>query len=297
MDVSSDVMTLLHQRMADMTPAFQRIARQVLQDPDALRSSSITQLAEACGASPASVARFAQSMGFDGYPEFRLALISDAQRIAVDRERFRISESDVTLDDDARATVSKIAYTEAAAIEQTARDLDLEELDRVVEAIADARRIDIYGTASSGLAGTDLQQKLHRAGLFAQAFTDQHLALTSAALLTAADVAVAFSHSGRTLEIVQAVSVARAGGATTVAVTNSSESPLARAADLVLTTSATESAFRSGAMSSRIAQLSVVDFLFVRLAQRDYDTLSENLRRTYEAVADHRINGKEWRPR
>jgi DNA-binding MurR/RpiR family transcriptional regulator len=293
--VSTNVMTLLHQQMANMTPSSQRVAREVLRDPLALQALTITEFAHACDTSAATVARFARTLGFDGYPQFRVAVASEALRTATDRERFQISESDVVIGDDARTTVGKIAYTEAAAIEQTARDLDVEVLDRVVDAIAAARRIDIYGTASSGLAGSDLQQKLHRAGLFAQAFTDQHLALTSAALLRSGDVAVAFSHSGRTLEIVQATRVARRAGATTVVVTNNAASPLAREADLVLTTSATESSFRSGAMSSRIAQLSIVDFVFVRLAQRDYDTLSENLRRTYDAVADHRIDGKEWR--
>ena len=288
--MSRNVLTLIHQRMSGLTPTEQRLAGHVIADPASVLNLSITGLADVCETSPASVARFARTLGFAGYPEFRLAVAADLQRGQSERERFEISESDVAIDDDVRTTISKIAYTEAATIEQTARDLDETALERVVEAVLGARRIDLYGSTSSGLAAMDLQHKLHRVGMFAQAFTDQHLALTGAALLTPADVAIAFSHSGRTLEIVQAVRVAANTGATTVVVTNNPTSPLAHAADVVLTTSATESTFRSGAMSSRIAQFAIVDFLFVRIAQRSYDRMAENLRLTYEAVKNNRID-------
>jgi DNA-binding MurR/RpiR family transcriptional regulator len=288
--MSSNVLTALHQRMPAMTPTERRVAAHVVAEPAAVRTLTITDLAQAAGVSTSSVARFCRTLGFDGYPQFRMSLAADLGRAAQSRERFQISDSDVDPADGAADVVSKIAYHEAATIEQTARDLDLVALDRIVDHVVSARRVDIYGTASSGLAGQDLHLKLHRIGLFSQAWTDQHLALTSAALLSPDDVAIAFSHSGRTLEVVQALDVARTTGATTVAITNFPDSPLARDADIVLTTSANETKYRSGAMSSRIAQLAVVDFVFVRVSQRLYDRMSTNLRLTYDAVRGHRID-------
>jgi DNA-binding MurR/RpiR family transcriptional regulator len=287
--MSSHVLTALHQRLPRMTPAEQRVGAFVVNDPAAIRTLTITQLAKGSGTSIASVARFCHTLGFPGYPEFRMAIATSVGRDEISLERFQISDGDVGPDDSAADVISKIAYHEAATIEQTARDLNLEVLDQVVDRIVKARRIDIYGTASSGLAGQDLQLKLHRIGLFAQCWTDQHVALTSAALLGPDDVAIAFSHSGRTLEIAQAIDVASATGAVTVAVTNFPTSPLAGKASLVLTTSANETRYRSGAMSSRIAQLAVVDFLFVRIVQRMYDRMSSNLQLTYDAVKDHRL--------
>ncbi|WOF22380.1 MurR/RpiR family transcriptional regulator [Microbacterium betulae] len=288
--MSTSATTAIHQRLSGLTPTEQRIARHVLDDPGRVVEASITQLAAESGTSPASVARFSQSLGFAGYPEFRLALATELDRNESDRERFQVAEGDVDRHDDAHTTVRKIAFAEASAIERTARQLDIDELERGVTAIRKARRIDIYGAASSGLAALDLEQKLHRAGLVAQARTDLHLALTGAALLDSRDVAVAISHSGRTLEIVQAAEVAAASGATTIAVTNNPRSPLARVCTLTLVTAVADSTFRSGAMASRIAQLAVLDFLFVRIAQADYDTISDNLKRTYDAVTSHRID-------
>lgn len=282
--------TAIHQRRSALTPTEQRIATHVLADPKSAVGSSITQLASASGTSVASIARFAQGLGFSGYPDFRLSLATELDRAESDQKRFQVSAGDVSRDDDAVTTVRKIAFAEASAIERTARQIDIAELERCVNAVRAARRIDIYGAASSGLAAHDLEQKLHRAGLVAQARTDQHLALTGAALLNEHDVAVVISHSGRTLEIVQSAEVAKNTGATTIAITNNPRSPLARVCDLVLVTAVSESTFRSGAMASRIAQLAVLDFLFTRIAQADYDTIIDNLQRTYNVVTTHRID-------
>ncbi|MGO4488953.1 MurR/RpiR family transcriptional regulator [Microbacterium oxydans] len=286
----NSVVTAIHQRLSELTPTERRIAEYVLAEPQTVVESSITRLAEECEVSVASVARFTRSVGFGGYPDLRLALATELTRSASDQERFQVSAGDVSRYDDVATTVRKIAFAEAAAIERTARQIDLDELERCVAEVREARRIDIYGAASSGLAAQDLEQKLHRAGLVAQARTDHHLALTGAALLDSRDVAIAISHSGRTLEIVQAAQVAGRAGATTIAITNNPKSPLARACDLVLVTAVSESTFRSGAMASRIAQLAILDFLYTRIAQADYDTISTNLQRTLDAVTTHRID-------
>ena len=96
-------------------------------------------------------------------------------------------------------------------------------------------------------------------------------------------MAIAISHTGTTIDTVEALRVAEAGGATTIAITNSALAAHAHARH-VLTTAARETTFRSGAMASRIAQLAVVDCLFVGVAQRSYDRTVLALERTYSAV-------------
>jgi DNA-binding MurR/RpiR family transcriptional regulator len=125
-----------------------------------------------------------------------------------------------------------------------------------------------------------------------------HLALTSAAVLQKGCVAIGFSHSGRTVETADSLASAQGRGATTVLVTNFPASPIASEVDYVLTTSATETRYRPGAMSGRIAQLAVVDFLFVRIAQLLSDRMAEPLELSYDAVQKHRLgNGKNPRRR
>jgi DNA-binding MurR/RpiR family transcriptional regulator len=66
-------------------------------------------------------------------------------------------------------------------------------------------------------------------------------------------------------------------------------SPITEVADFVLLTAARETAFRSGAMTSRIAQLTVVDCLFVTLAQQDLPGTRVALERTFAAAQAKRV--------
>lgn len=287
--MSDDVMRDLRAALPALRPSERRVAEFVLSDPGKAVSLSITDLAERCQTSVASVVRCCRSLGFSGYAEFRRELASSVGREQVTLGRFGVSDSDISADDDVQSVVAKIAFHEARAIEATASALDLESLDVVAEAIVAAPRIDIYGVASSGLAALDLQQKLHRIGMVSFAWTDVHLALTSAAVLTPGCVAIGFSHSGLTVEVADGLAAARARGATTVLVTNFPASPIAAEADHVLATSATETLYRPGAMSGRVTQLAVIDFLFVRIAQRLSGRTAEPLQLTYDAVQAHRL--------
>jgi DNA-binding MurR/RpiR family transcriptional regulator len=161
-----------------------------------------------------------------------------------------------------------------------------------VTAIANAGRVDVYGVGASAFVAADLQQKLHRIGRVSFAWNDTHIMLTSAAVLRPGDVAVAISHTGSTTDTVEALRTAREHGATTIALTNYPTSPVTEVADLVLTTAARETTFRSGATSSRIAQLTVIDCLFIGVAQRRLGDSLKALDSTRDAVGHHRLESR-----
>ena len=279
--------------LPSLAPAERRVAERVLADPAAVSASTISSLARACGTSETTVIRFCRAVGFTGYPPLRLALAAEGGRS--EGGDGRELTGDIAADDDLDKVVAKIAFADARAVEETAQQLDLDALHEVIEALVAARRVDVYGVGASGFVALDFQQKLHRIGLVAFAWNDPHVALTSAALLTPADVAVAISHSGTTQDTVDTLALAQRNGATTVAVTNFPRSPLAGLGDHVLTTAARETTFRSGATASRLAQLTVVDCIFVGVAQRTYDTSQRALELTRDAVLDRRVGRKAGR--
>ncbi|GGM65430.1 RpiR family transcriptional regulator [Longimycelium tulufanense] len=267
--------------------AEQRVAKVVLSDPASVAHRSITEVAEEAGTSETTVTRFCKAIGVGGYPELRIALAADTARSAARADRDL--GSDIEPGDDLNRVVGKVAFADARAVEETAGQLDVTVLDRVVRVVAEARRVDVYGVGASAFVALDLQQKLHRIGLTCFAWNDTHIALTSAAVLRPGDVAVGISHTGSTAETVEALRVARERGATTVALTNFPRSPISEVADHVLTTAARETTFRSGAMASRIAQLTVIDCLFIGVAQKHLDTARAALESTYNAVSGHRL--------
>ncbi|MDF2575303.1 MAG: MurR/RpiR family transcriptional regulator [Agromyces sp.] len=293
--MARDVLSNVRQALPRLSSSEARVAEAIIADPSIVVDLTITDLAQRCGTSLSTVARFCQTLGYSGYREFRMEVASAISREAAERDRFGLADSDISPDDSAAEVVAKIAFHEVLAIEQTAQGLDVDVLDRVVDAIAAAGHVDLYGFGASGLTAQDLQQKLSRIGISAFCSIDVHLALVSAALRKAGDVAIGVSHSGLTSETIHALSVARDAGAMTVAVTNSAESPITEVADAVLTTQARESTYRMGAMSSRIAQLALVDFLFVRVAQRRHAEVADPLRRTFEVTATHKVSGRKRR--
>ena len=290
---SPDIGVRIRALLPSLAPAERRVAERVLADPVAVAASTITELAHECATSETTVIRFCRAVGFSGYPALRLELAAARGRSEVGRAGDLTG--DIAADDDLDKVVAKIAFADARAVEETAQQLDLDELHGVIDALVAARRIDVYGVGASGVVALDLQQKLHRIGRVAFAFPDAHLALTSAALLGPGDVAVAISHSGATQDTLDALAVAQRAGATTVGLTNFPRSPLATRADHVLTTAARETTFRSGATASRLAQLTVVDCVFVGIAQRTYETSQRALELTHDAVSDRRVDRRSGR--
>jgi DNA-binding MurR/RpiR family transcriptional regulator len=271
--------------LPSLTAAERRIAQVVLDD-SAAAGLTITELADLADTSPSSVVRFCRVLGLRGYPELRLTLASEAGRAeAEQRPEFG---SDIGAGDDLAEVIAKIGFADAAAVEQTVAQLDVAALGRVVTAIDAARSVLVFGMAASSVVAADLQLKLERIGLTVSTTTDPHLALMKAALLDERDVALVISHSGTTVEVIETLAEARSRGARTIAVTNFPKSPVCAHADDVLTTVARETTFRSGAMASRIAQLTVVDCVFIGVAQRRYDEATAALKITRDAVVRRR---------
>jgi DNA-binding MurR/RpiR family transcriptional regulator len=268
-----------------LSPAEDRVAEQVLADARAAAALTISELAVAAKTSETTVLRFCKRLGLPGYPQLRLALAEESAQPRVSAAK----TSDISAKDTIDDIIAKVSFADASAVEETAQQLDRQALADTAAAIAAAKRVDIYGIGASAIVGIDLQQKLHRIGVMAFAWNDPHIALTSATLLARKDVAIGISHSGTTKETIEALEAAGKRGATTIAITNFPVSRLAATADLVLTTAARETSLRSGATASRIAALTVVDCLYIAVAQRHLKRARKAVEETRDAVAGHQL--------
>ncbi|PFG29228.1 MurR/RpiR family transcriptional regulator [Paramicrobacterium agarici] len=284
-----NVVQSLARVLPTLSAAEARVAELLLADPEGSVELTITELAQQCGVSQATVARFAQSLGYTGYRDFRLDLATSTTREHVRRERFSADGGPIAHDASIGDIISTIGYRDAMTIEETTKKLDPDTVETVAAALARSPRIDIVGSGSSGLVAADLQMKLQRIDLPAHHFADHHLALSSVALQKPGGVAIGISHSGQTREVIDALDIAAQANGTTVCITSDPDSQLAHASDLVLRTRSREDEYRSAAMASRIAQLAVVDILFAALVHRRFPVYSEPLSRTFDAVKQRRV--------
>lgn len=295
---NGSVLTRIRAALPELPAALQRVGEQVLSAPAVVARATILETAERSGTSAATVTRFCRALDLPGYADLRLAMAEETGRSsAVAGWEIDIGR-EIMPTDSLQELLGLITTADIRAIQETAAQIDLAEIERAADAVASAGRVEVYGIGGSALVADSMQLCLHRIGIPTWSWSDVHNGLTSAALLGTDDVAIAVSHSGATYETVEMLSAAGSRGATTVALTSFPNSALAEVADIVLTTAIHETTFRPDALAARHPQLMVLDLLYVAVAQRRYDATGVALTLTAQAVSSHRAsdgNTKEHR--
>lgn len=273
---------------SSMSSAIAKLADLILAEPTLPIDLSITELAERAGTAPATVTRFCRAIGYSGYVALRVGVASDVGRGDVQSSWHTDIGRNFGPDDAGSDIVRALVSSHTRSIQATATMVDIAQLERVAVLIASCRHIDIYGVGGSGGMAVELQNRLYRIGLNAHAWTEVHAGLASAAIQNADTVAIAISHTGRTVETVQMLGQAQSTGACTVAITTSDDSPLAALADEVLVAGTVEHYLQPDDLSAKHAQLFVVDLLYLIVAQQDFVRTTTKLAASAMAVLPHR---------
>lgn len=261
-----------------LTPLEARVVDTITGRRDFNDATPLKDIAEDAGVSEAMVVKIAKKLGFNGFRDFRSALVNYNSLDTANLHQ-EISPDDTTAD-----LIQKVFRTAMQALEETMSILDTEAFERAADILHRARNRDFYGLGGSAQIARDVAHKFLRIGLRATVHDDAHMMLMSAAMLGPDDAVMVFSHSGTTAAVLDALELARRNGARCIAVTNYATAPVAEIADVVLCSTAQGSPLLGENAAARIAQLSILDALFVAVAQRDLGAAETNLDRTRRAV-------------
>lgn len=280
--------TGLLQRIAlarEGAPATRRaILELILEDPDRALEESFESLAARSGSSVPTIMRTCRDLGYAGLREFKLAL---ARELALGGSPLHRR---VSLQDTADEVVAKIVRSASASVLGVRAQLDMQVLDATAAALAAAPHIDIYGAgATSWFMASDLQARLFRLGLSVNAWSDYHLQQVAAGAHRPGSVVVAVTHVGGMPSLLDAVDVAKAQGARTVAITRPG-TPLAARADLLLAVDVPEDAVMRVGIDAYLAHLTVIEILSVLVAQRLGEPAVARLREVRAALQRHGID-------
>jgi DNA-binding MurR/RpiR family transcriptional regulator len=281
--VPTPILHAIREHLEQLSQQERRIGEYLLSVPSSIMNMGITELAEQCGVSPSTVTRFCKAFHFKGYPDFKMKLAAELAG-----QPAQSAYQDVIAGNDLRTIAAAMEANHVASITDTTRLLDLRELEQAVTALCSARRIDLYGVATSSIVAQDFYQKLVRIGKNCTAFADYHMQITSASTLQAGDVAIAVSYSGETPETIAALRCAKDSGATTICLTHYGSSSLASLADIPLFSSSLEEGMRRGDMASRIAQLHLIDILFMGMVSSGFEDYVPKLENSYHNVRNYR---------
>ena len=247
---------------SEFTENEQKIADFLQANVSELQSVSSRQMAKQLGISQSSIVKFAQKLGAQGFTELRMALIGEYSA-----SREKTNATALHLHNSLEVIARKLNREKELALEQTCALLDYARLQKIIEVISKAPFIQITGLGGSALVGRDLSFKLMKIGYRVACEADTHVQATVSQALKKGDVQIAISYSGSKKEIVLCAEAARKQGATVIAITSLTDSPLRRLAHFTLDTVSGETEWRSSSMSTRTAQNSVTDLLFVGLVQ------------------------------
>lgn len=245
------------------------VAEYILNHSDNVIDLSVSALADLCGVSEPTVIRACRTIGFSGYQALKIALIKSAENV------IEFNGEEVTAEDDMRRSVQKVFGAANDAINLTRDSLDIAAMEKAAELLLNAKRILIFGVGGSAAVAADVQHKFLRLGFNAQALSDLNMQAISAAYAGEGDVVFAISHSGSSKVVVDNASLAAKNGAKVISLSSIGKSPLTEVADVSLFTAANETRYRIVAISSRIAELTIIDALYSYMAFRTGK--SENL--------------------
>ena len=264
----SAILTQIRRSRAELSPAEQRVADLVLSKPRSVLSDPIHDIALAAQVSQPTVIRFCRSVGCKGLSDFKLRLASGLSMSVP------ITHSQVTHDDSMLELGAKVLGNTANAILQLRSELQRESIDRAIELVAAADRIELFAVGNYAAVAQDAQTKFLRLGLPCGAHTDPHLQDLTASTIQPGTVALIISSGGKLPELMALQEKIQQRGASLIAIT-ANQSPLARKADVALVAEHNEHAATHLPMVSRVLHLLLIDILIVGLEMRHLLTPSK----------------------
>ncbi|WP_240470626.1 MurR/RpiR family transcriptional regulator [Atopococcus tabaci] len=241
------------------------IAKFLLENKESIKQMGITEISSKTNTSNSTVSRMMNKLGYSSFGDFK-ALIT------------REDHDDLPLAD----VVNTISSYYHQVIQSTTELLDIAQCSKFVEAIANASRIIVCGIGNSGLSAFELESRLMRMGLQAEAITDPHMMLMRTSLLDENDMLLALSSTGKTDAILATCRSAKKRKTPIYTITSQNYTELTEIADEILFASDRISVPDEKFINSQLATHYILDILCYLLLKND--TYLNNRRKTLEAL-------------
>jgi RpiR family carbohydrate utilization transcriptional regulator len=264
----ANIIEAVRQTLDDLRKSERKVADRVLEDPHRVLHATLAEAAALSGVSEPTVIRFCTAIGCTGYQEFKLRL-AHSLALGVPPTHSVLSEGDKP-----ETLVEKIFGYTLSSLDWARSHLDIATIEKAVDTLVNARRIEFFGMGASNIVALDAQQKFPLFGVPCGAQADIHQQLATASSMQFGDVAVVFSNSGQTQSMIEAAKSAHAGGAKVIGVSGA-QSPLFEHCDISILVATLDNADAFTPTISRIAALVVVDVLSSAVGLRHKSSVHE----------------------
>lgn len=288
----------IRSKYASLRSSEKRVADFVLKNEWECRKLTLEELAKRSGVSQPTVVRFVKALEYDSFKEFRYRLIEEATggEISSDSENGVRAMYGYPLKrgEDVAQVPARVVATTVKMLENVLKSISVEEFERTIEMIANARRVMLFCVENSSATAKDLMTKLIYLGIDCRYDEDYYIQRIQAAALEERDVAIGISYSGQSKDVVDVMKCAKKAGAHTIAITNFEHALIGKWSDLVLCSSQ-EQLMYGDAIFSRTTQLAIVDMIYMGLITSRYERYTEQLDKNSRIIRDKAYEEKSVR--
>lgn len=256
-----------------------KIANCIMERKREVVDMTVAELAQASGASDASVSRFCRRCGFKGFHQLKMTLareLSEESQASVGND---ISRRDIG------QSLQNILANKTEEIRQTVAMMDPENLDRILDIIQKARMVQLVAVGNTIPVALDAAFKFNQLGIPAATGTILETQTAYAFNLGKKDVIIAISNSGVSRRLIRILEGAFGNGVTVISITNNPESPVAKLSDYHITTATREKLLREDFLFSRVPATMVIEILYLLLSV-SIRGAEENVRRHETAIME-----------
>lgn len=252
-----EIDTLIKSYYGNLTGKYVQIADYILHN-EFSDTLSIQSLAHSCNVSIATISRFTKILGLNNFQSLKMALINRKGNISI--------YHGIDEDDSYSEIANKVFSANKSALNSTASLLTDEALKKAVSYIMNADTLYFFGLGASGIVAQNGYHKFLRTAIKVDNTIDYHMQLMQATRLSKKDCAIIISHSGENKDIIEIAQVLKDNNVPIVVITSFGNSTLINYGDVNLLSISEEQNFRVEALHALIAQMSLVDSLFMMVA-------------------------------
>ena len=274
-----DIVLRIKEEYRKLTKSEKKVADYFIENYKDAINESTQSIAVATDTSPATVIRFVKTLKFDGLQQLKLAIAAD-----MDSQKPDITDEIIHQKDGLSEIVEKNKRNLINSIERLYALMDLELIEKSVDAIDSAKKVYLFGVGARGIVCYDINYKLSRIGKDVVFNNDIHLQLVNLNFITKEDACVCVSYSGNTKETVLVAEIAKKAGAKTVGICCYGRNELSKICDITLRVPHDERELRLGAISSRNTTLTLLDTIYLAITHRHYPDVLNDIESTRDLI-------------
>ena len=265
-----------------LTKSERRIAEYICENPEDFTKMSITELSEKIDTSVAAITRFTKKMGYEKLPDLKMEITRDLE--ASGNLKYQKQYGNIEESDDVMTVAQKVIQKNIESIQDIEKMLKKEDLEKVLDIMRGARRLIFVGLGGSASVAQDAYHIFMRLGIMVELVTDVHVQGIVSTVGNSEDAVIVVSHEGANTELNMALKIAKSNEMKIIAITQFTQSPLVKLADVSLYTLSREFSYKPEPLISRIAEYSLIDVLYVNYCTQSQEKLEEKLLKISDTV-------------